>query len=92
MNKENKIKNKKIEEKINKKESMKEEELKPNKKIEEKVENTEEKNDQQKQNATNSRQIIIETDGNNIRIVKAEVLGTIELVAIMQRVIDNFTK
>lgn len=29
------------------------------------------------------RQIIIETDGNNVNIVKAEVSGKIELVAIM---------
>lgn len=38
------------------------------------------------------RQIVIETDGNNIRLVKAEVTGTIELVAILRNVADHFSK
>jgi len=33
------------------------------------------------------RQIIIETDGNNINITKADVNGKIELVGILQTVI-----
>ena len=35
------------------------------------------------------RQIIIETDGNNINIVKSEVAGKIEMVAIMQMIADS---
>ena len=38
------------------------------------------------------RQIIIETDGNNINIVKAEVAGNLELVAILQIIIQNLSK
>jgi len=34
------------------------------------------------------RQIIIETDGDNIRLVKSEVAGNIELVGIFQRLIE----
>ena len=33
------------------------------------------------------RQIIIETDGDDIRIVKAETSGRIELIAVLQNVI-----
>jgi len=33
------------------------------------------------------RQIVIETDGNGINIVKAETSGSIELTAVLQRVI-----
>ena len=33
------------------------------------------------------RQIVIETDGDNIKLVKAEVIGKIELVAILQNII-----
>lgn len=35
-----------------------------------------------------TRQIIIETDGNTIQLVKAEVSGKIELSAILQNVIS----
>ena len=34
------------------------------------------------------RQIIIETDGNRINIAKAEVAGSIELIATLQAVIS----
>lgn len=33
------------------------------------------------------RQIVIETDGNNINLIKAEVSGQIELIAILQNII-----
>lgn len=36
------------------------------------------------------RQIIIETDGNNVNLVKAEVNGSIELIAILQKLIVFF--
>lgn len=36
------------------------------------------------------RQIIIETDGNNVNLVKAEVSGSIELIAILQKLIVFF--
>jgi hypothetical protein len=39
--------------------------------------------------AQKSRQIIIETDGNDIRIVKSEVSGKIELLAIVQMIADS---
>lgn len=38
------------------------------------------------------RQILIETDGNNIKLVKAEVSGSIELVAILQNIIGYVGK
>jgi len=37
------------------------------------------------------RQIIIETNGNGVRIVKAEVAGNIELVAILRALVDQFS-
>lgn len=38
------------------------------------------------------RQIIISTDGNNIKIEKAEVLGRIEFIAILQNLISFINK
>lgn len=38
--------------------------------------------------AKKMRQIIIETDGNSIKLVKTEVAGTIELVGILQSLIE----
>ena len=38
------------------------------------------------------RQIILETDGNDIRIVKAEVSGVIEMTGILQRLINSINK
>jgi hypothetical protein len=35
-----------------------------------------------------SRLIIIETDGNNVHLSRADTSGKIELVAILERVID----
>ena len=37
--------------------------------------------------APKMRQIIIETDGNNIHLVKAEVTGKIELIGVLQNLI-----
>lgn len=34
------------------------------------------------------RQIVIETDGNNIKLVSADVSGRIELIAILQNLIN----
>ena len=39
-----------------------------------------------------TRQIIIETDGDQIKIVKADVAGKIELTAILQMIINNIDK
>ena len=36
------------------------------------------------------RRIIIETDGDNIRVVSAEVSGTIELIAILSEMVQFF--
>ena len=38
------------------------------------------------------REILITTDGNNIKIEKAEVGGNIELIAILQSVINHLNK
>ena len=38
------------------------------------------------------RQILIETDGNNIDLVKAEVSGSIELIAILNSIIQTLIK
>lgn len=38
------------------------------------------------------RQIVIETNGKDVRLVKAEVAGTIELTAILQLVIEFINK
>ena len=35
------------------------------------------------------RQIIIETDGNNINILKAEVAGNLELIAILGSILNK---
>ena len=35
------------------------------------------------------RQIIIETDGNNINLVKSEVAGSLELRAILVALLEN---
>jgi len=34
------------------------------------------------------RQIIIETDGNDIKLVKAETAGSIELIGILDKLLD----
>ncbi len=38
------------------------------------------------------RQIVIETDGNNIEITKAEVAGNLELQAILSNLLNNLNK
>lgn len=43
-------------------------------------------------NASKMRQIILETDGNNIRIVKADVAGSLEFIAILQSVIGQLSQ
>ena len=48
----------------------------------------EEKKQEKKENETKPRQIIIETDGNIVRIVKAEVAGTLEFRAILNSLIN----
>ena len=48
--------------------------------------------EEKKEEKKTTRQIIIETDGNQVKIVKAEVAGKIELVAILQTIINNIDK
>lgn len=48
----------------------------------------EEKKQEKKENETKPRQILIETDGNTVRIVKAEVAGTLEFRAILNSLIN----
>lgn len=48
----------------------------------------EEKKQEKKENETKPRQILIETDGNIVRIVKAEVAGTLEFRAILNSLIN----
>jgi hypothetical protein len=38
------------------------------------------------------RQIVIETDGNSVNLVKAEVSGSLELVAVLQTLINFINK
>jgi hypothetical protein len=38
------------------------------------------------------RQIILETDGNNIKVVKAEVAGSIEFVGILENILKQIRK
>ncbi len=45
--------------------------------------------DEQPQEKKAMRQIILETDGNNINIVKTEVAGNLELVAILSSVLNK---
>ena len=47
------------------------------------------KNPQEEKQEIKKRQIIIETDGNIAKIVKAEVAGTFELKAILQDLINS---
>ena len=37
------------------------------------------------------RQIIIETDGSNINLIKAEVAGNLELIAILQNILQHIS-
>jgi len=48
-------------------------------------------NEEKKTEAPKLRQIIIETDGNNINITKAEVAGQLELIAIINKVLEFVT-
>ena len=49
----------------------------------------EEKKEETKEEPKALRQIIIETDGNSIKIVRADVAGNLELVAILSTIINN---
>lgn len=49
--------------------------------------NKEEEKKEESKEAPKMRQVIIETDGNNINLVKAEVSGKIELMGILQGLI-----
>ena len=53
---------------------------------------TEEKKQPEKKEEAPARQIIIETDGNNIKVIKAEVAGNFEFKGILQALLDNFNK
>lgn len=44
-----------------------------------------------KQEEVKVRQIIIETDGNSLNIVKNETAGTLELVSILQSLLSYIT-
>ncbi len=47
---------------------------------------------EQKKEPQKMRQIIIETDGNKIKIVKAEVAGNVELIAILQLILNDINQ
>jgi len=51
-----------------------------------------EKKQEVKQEAPKMRQILIETDGNSINIVKNEVAGNLELTAILSTIINKINK
>ena len=66
-----------------------------NKKEDKKVKETvkkEEPANAQKETLPAKRQILIETDGNNIEIIKAEVAGNLELMAILNTLLSSLTK
>ncbi len=50
------------------------------------------KNEVDPETTVKIRQILIETDGTNVRVVKAEVAGRIELTAIFERLILFFNQ
>lgn len=54
----------------------------------------EEKKSEEKDTKADSkwRQIVLETDGNSIRIVRANVAGNIELIGVLQSVINGLIK
>ena len=58
------------------------------------VKKVEGKKENKEASASRPRQIVIETDGNSVNLVKAEVGGKIELVGILQTLINylNQTK
>ncbi len=45
--------------------------------------------EEKKEEKPKKRQILIETDGSEIRIVKAEVAGPIEMIAILESVTNH---
>jgi len=47
---------------------------------------------EKKQEEVKMRQIIIETDGSKINLVKAEVAGKLELVAILNILLNDMNK
>ena len=49
--------------------------------------NKDEEKKEEPKEAPRMRQVVIETDGNNINLVKAEVSGKIELIGILQGLI-----
>lgn len=53
---------------------------------------TEEKKEIKKEEERKMRKIMIETDGNMINIVKAEVAGNLELVAILESILNQLKK
>lgn len=59
---------------------------------EEQVEEKKTDEKEQPQAQPQMRQIIIETDGNNIQIIKAEVGGRIELIGVLQSLITYFNQ
>lgn len=44
--------------------------------------------EEKKKENSKKRQVILETDGNSIQIIKAEVAGTIELIAILGMMLE----
>lgn len=60
---------------------------KENKKIKEEVVQDKE----EKRTLPIKRQIIIETDGNSIDVVKSEVAGNLELIAILNTLLNSLT-
>lgn len=50
------------------------------------------KKNESKQEALKWRQIIIETDGSNIRITKAEAFSNLELEGILRKILKQFEK
>jgi len=61
-------------------------------KIKKESEKDQKKQEEKPQEKPKMRQIIIETDGTNINIIKAEVAGNLELIAILQTIVNNLNQ
>jgi len=53
-------------------------------------ESTQEKVEPKKTPEIKMREIVIATDGNSINLIKAEVAGSLEMVAVLQALIERF--
>jgi len=46
----------------------------------------------EKQDKNHARQIVLETDGNSVKVIKAETAGTFEFIGILESIINQLKK